>query len=298
MAVGRPVMGLDRQPNNFTCGPYALKHALTMLGVLAEPQKVSRLAKTHWWSGTDEVRLARAARAYHCDMPLLRKLNERDARKTMVRSLTRGEPVLTCVDEWQHWIVVVHHEKGRFVAIDSREMPVVVVMTWKELAKRWVYVDTEGEDEAAGSEIYDMFPVRPRARRKLRARFSVARARMLRRPENRDVSLCWDQYLGDLLAVCRPRSPHHVQPLTLGEFLRRHQKLVVERVTYWHGAVERAEVNRVLRNLRFVADTYGMVIPAAGTRRAFTDIIALLTLWAAGRRAVDPMYMVAKRSRK
>jgi hypothetical protein len=291
-------MGLDRQPNNFTCGPYALKHALTMLGMLAEPQQVSRLAKAHWWSGTDEIRLARAARAYHCDMPLVRKLDNASARKAMVRALASGQPVLTCVDEWEHWIVIVHHSKGRFVAIDSREMPVVVVMSWKELARRWVYIDVDGEDEAEGTEIYDMFPIKPRTHRQIRARFSVARARMLRRPENRDVSSCWDQYLGDLLAVCRPRSPHHIEPLTLGEFLRRNQKLMVERVTYWHGAVDRVDVQRVLRNLRFVADTYGMVIPAAGTRRAFADIIAILTLWAAGRRSVDPLYMMAKKRRK
>lgn len=293
-----PAMGLDRQPNDFTCGPYALKHALTMLGVLAEPQQVSRLAKVHWWSGTDEVRLARAARAYKCDMPLVRILENAGARRAMVRSLSSGQPVIICVDSWEHWIVVVHHEKGRFVVIDSREMPVVMVMTWRELARRWVYIDVDGEDEAAGTEIYDMFPVKARSHQKLRARFSVARARMLRRPENRDVSLCWDQYLGDLLAVCRPRSPHHVEPLTLGEFLRRNQKLVVERVTYWHGGVEREEVQRVLRNLRFVADTYGMVIPSNGRRRAFADITALTTLWAAGRRAVEPLYMVEKKRRK
>jgi hypothetical protein len=231
-------------------------------------------------------------------MPLVRKLDNASARKAMVRALASGQPVLTCVDEWEHWIVIVHHSKGRFVAIDSREMPVVVVMSWKELARRWVYIDVDGEDEAEGTEIYDMFPIKPRTHRQIRARFSVARARMLRRPENRDVSSCWDQYLGDLLAVCRPRSPHHIEPLTLGEFLRRNQKLMVERVTYWHGAVDRVDVQRVLRNLRFVADTYGMVIPAAGTRRAFADIIAILTLWAAGRRSVDPLYMMAKKRRK
>jgi hypothetical protein len=292
-------MGLDNQPNDFTCGPYALKHALTMLGMLAEPEQVSRLAKTHWWSGTDEIRLARAARAYKCDMPLVRKLDNASARKAMVRSLSNGQPVITCVDSWEHWIVVVHHERGRFVVIDSREKPVVMVITWKELARRWVYIDVDGEDEAPGTEIYDMFPVKRRgAHGKLRARFSVARARKLRRPENRDLSLSWDLYLGDLLAVCRPRSPHHVEPLTLGEFFRRNQKLVVERVTYWHGGVEREEVQRVLRNLRFVADTYGMVIPAAGRRRAFADIIALTTLWAAGRRAVAPLYLVDKKRRR
>jgi len=281
-------VGLYKQPNDFSCGPYALKHALTVLGVTAEPERLARLAKTHWWSGTDEVRLARAARAQDCDMPLVRKTDEDDARHALVKCLRDGYPVLMCVDDWEHWITVVHHERGRFVALDSRGEPVVIVLDWPALRTRWECVDEDDDGEVS---IYDMFPVKPRYRRDVRGRFSVARARVLRRPENRDLALCWDRYLEDLLEICRPRSPKHVEPLSFGEFLRRHQTSLVGRVTYWHGGVERDEVRRVLRNLRFVADTYGMVIPAASAKRALADVAIVLTLWAAGRRPVPPLYV-------
>ena len=39
------------------------------------------------------------------------------------------------------------------------------------------------------------------------------------------------------------------------------------RVAYWHGETAPAALRRVLRNFRFVADTYGMVVPAGSQRR-------------------------------
>ena len=66
----------------------------------------------------------------------------------------------------------------------------------------------------------------------------------------------------------------------------------MSRVVYWHGAVEREEVLRVLRNLRFVSETYGLVIPASASRRAVADLAILVTLWAAAMRGVDEMYGV------
>lgn len=283
-------VGLYKQPNDFTCGPYALKHALTVLGVLADPLHLTRLARTHWWSGTDETRLARAARAYGCTMPMVQFFEPDPARRGLVRYLSEGYPTLICVDGWEHWITVVHHERGRFVVLDSREAPVVGVLAWKELEARWRYED---EDEAIAGVIpvyYDLHPVKPRFRREMRARFSVARARYLRRPEHRDLGAHWDEYLGDLHQICRPRSPRHVEPLSMGEFLRRHGDVLVERVTYWHGGIDRDAVKRVLKNLDFVADTYGMVVPAAQTRRALADVTILLTLYAAARDGVRPLY--------
>lgn len=283
-------MGLYKQPNDFTCGPYALKHALTVLGVLADPAHLTRLAKTHWWSGTDETRLARAARAYDCDMPLVQLFQPEPARRALSRHLAQGYPTLICVDGWEHWITVVHHERGRFVVLDSREEPVVQVLTWKQLESRWRYED---EDEVIGDLIpvyYDMHPVKPRFRREIRARFSVPRARYLRRPENRVFGLHWDEYLEDLLEICRPRSVHHVEPLSMGELIRRHGDVLIERVTYWHGGIGRDEIRRVLENLHFVADTYGMVVPSAQTRRALADLATLLTLYAAARDGVRPLY--------
>ena len=54
----------------------------------------------------------------------------------------------------------------------------------------------------------------------------------------------------------------------MGEFLRRHQEMIVSRVAFWHGDIDRDAIVKVLRNFRFVSDTYGLVIPAASTRRA------------------------------
>jgi hypothetical protein len=84
-----------------------------------------------------------------------------------------------------------------------------------------------------------------------------------------------------------------VQPLSMGEFLRRHAELLMTRVVYWHGDVNRDEVSRVLRDLRFVSETYGLVIPASMSRRALSDLAILISLWACADRGVDPMFGAA-----
>src|SRR5205807_1481143 len=76
-------------------------------------------------------------------------------------------------------------------------------------------------------------------------------------------------------------------PLSMGEFLRRHAELLMTRVVYWHGDVNRDEVSRVLRDLRFVCETYGLVIPASMSRRALADLAILISLWCCADRGVD-----------
>jgi hypothetical protein len=62
------------------------------------------------------------------------------------------------------------------------------------------------------------------------------------------------------------------------------------RVVYWHGEVNRDEVARVLRDLRFVSETYGLVIPASMSRRALADLAIVIALWACAATGVDPMF--------
>ena len=78
--------------------------------------------------------------------------------------------------------------------------------------------------------------------------------------------------------------------LSMGEFLRRHQALLIERVRYWHGDIAYSEVARLLRYYRFVAETYGLVIPAADHRRALVELAMLVAFWAASRCGIGPMY--------
>jgi hypothetical protein len=81
-----------------------------------------------------------------------------------------------------------------------------------------------------------------------------------------------------------------VEPLSMGEFLRRHQELLLTRVVYWHGDVSRDEVMRVLRDLRFVSETYGLVIPASMSRRALADLAILISLWVCADRGINGMF--------
>jgi hypothetical protein len=65
---------------------------------------------------------------------------------------------------------------------------------------------------------------------------------------------------------------------------------MLTRVVYWHGDINRDEVGRVLRDLRFVSETYGLVIPASMSRRALADLAILISIWACSQRGVDGMF--------
>jgi hypothetical protein len=138
--------------------------------------------------------------------------------------------------------------------------------------------------------VYDLHPVIPRGRIQTKARFSLARARYLRRPEHRALSRLWDQYIVDLLAIAKPRTSLSRRVFSLGEFLRRHDKMILGQVDYWHGFINRPEAFRVLQNLHFVADTYGLVIHEEDEKRAIAGITSILTLWAAGKYGVSTVY--------
>ncbi len=280
-------MGLYQQPNDWSCGPFALKHALVALGCLADEDTISSVAQPHWCTGTNEVKLARAARQFGCDLPMIRRTSAEGALGTLVRYLNHAMPVLLCIDNWGHWITAVGHGKQRFVVLDSRNEPVLQVMSWPQLRNRWQYLE---DRDARAKQLFDLYPVKPRSRPSVKALFSVARAQYLRRPENAHLAVYWDEYLEDLLEICRPISGVKSPALSMGEFLRRHQELLISRLLYWHGDIERDDVNRLLRNFRFVADTYGLVIPVHATRGAIADIAMLLGMWAAASRGVGEIY--------
>jgi hypothetical protein len=290
-------VGLYPQPNEWTCGPFALKHALVAVGCLTDEDAISSVAHPHWTCGTDEVKLARAARSFDCDLKVIRRTDAEAARRSLVRYVDGNVPVLLCIDDWAHWVTAVGHQGDRFVVLDSQEGPIVQVMTWNELKKRWRYVDSGEGDGGGEKELFDLLPVKSRHRVAAAAQFSVDRAFFLRRPENADLALHWDEYLGDLLEICRPRSNRPSKSLTMAQFLKRHQELLVGRVSYWHGDVPRDEVERVLKNFRFVAETYGLVIPLANARRALADLSILIGMWAAARRGIDAMYGSENRHR-
>jgi hypothetical protein len=288
-------MGFSPQTNRWQCGPFALKHALIMLGIQADERAIAKLAGSDKLAGTNEVQLARAARKFDCDLLLERREEAGEARRELVAHLRQGLPCLVCINEWSHWVTIAKEEKGRFIVLDSYDEAVLVILNWKQLEACWVYhLDADGQTKT----LYDFHPVIPRYRVQTRARVSLARARFLRRPENRVFARQWDKYVEDLLAICRPRTPLSSNVISLGEFLRRYGEMVLDQVAFWHGWIERRRAAKVLENLHFVADTYGLIIHEEDEKRALAGITSLLTLWAGGRYGVTPVYQESpKKSR-
>ena len=282
-------MGFYPQPNDFTCGPFALKHALVAIGKPADEDEIASIAHTHARAGTDELGLARAARAYDCDLHHERTLSAERARRILIEQLRSRMPALLCVDDWGHWLTAVRHDGGRFILIDSNEDPVLTDVSWAQLERRWRYFDTD-YDEDDPPAVYDYLALQPRFRVGVKADFSLARLRILRRTTSQGLAKHWDSYLEDLLQICRPKNAKMQGAQTLGEFLRRNQELLVSRIVYWHGEVTRTQVTRVLYNLRFVAETYGLVIPSAAARQAVADLAMLITLAAVAIGGIGDIY--------
>ncbi len=283
-------MSIKPQPNLWQCGPFALKHALVTLGIFADENEISKIAKSRVSSGTDEYQLARAARAFGCHLPTVRRHTPEGARFELLSYLRRGIPVLVCVYEWSHWIAVVKSEQGKYIALDSRDKAVLTILSWSQLKNRWVYYEQDTRDKTHWEKIYDFHPVVPRSRVRTRAKFSIARALYLRRPENRTLALFWEQYVGDLLEICKPRTILSREVLSLGEFFRRHEEMILDQVTYWHGSISREKAGKILRHMNVVADTYGLVIHKEVEKRAIAGITSILALWAAGELKTDPVY--------
>jgi len=269
-------MGLYPQPNKWTCGPFALKHALVMLGVFVDEKEISRIAGTHWWAGTDEIKLGRAAKAYECELKYVRRKSPERAKRELLYHLKKGYPTLLCVDRWSHWITVVNTERGKFIVLDSERDPVVWVFSWSELKNRWAYRVADKEDPESIEHLYDLHALIPRFRVRTKAKFSIARAHYLRRPENKAFARQWDTYFEKLLHICRPKTPLSEMFISMGEFIRRHAEMLVTEIAHCNGEVKKSHLYKTLRNMQFVADTYGLVIPTEDEKRAIAGVTAHL----------------------
>jgi hypothetical protein len=273
------VMGFYPQSNKWQCGPFALKHALAILGQFVDERALTRAAKSTR-SGTDERMLRRAAKRFECELVEIRKHEDRAAYKALTAALNQGRPCLICINQWGHWVTIVGFDfkSKRFVIIDSEKDPVVRIVAWNELKRRWAYADQEHDGEAV--TYYDLYVLKPKYRVQTKADFSVKRAQYLRRVASASFVKHFDEYVHDMLYIASPSALARSEKVSMAEFLRRHRKMLIETVRYWDKNVTEAQLRRVLSNMQFVAETYGLMIRPEEERRAIASCAALLMTWA------------------
>jgi hypothetical protein len=277
-------MGFYPQSNKWQCGPFALKHALAILGYFVDESTITKAAKTTK-EGTDEKMLRRAAGHFYCRLIEIRRKDEDAAWRALKKALDEGRPCLICINQWGHWVTIVGYnaKSQRFVVIDSEKDPVVRIPTWSELKRRWVY--NEYDRDGRLQQFYDLYVLKPRFRVQTKADFSLKRAQFLRRTGNAHFIKHFDEYVSDLLTIATPAkkitaSSNGQATISMAEFLRRHSKMLLETVRYWHGQTTEAKLKRVLSNMRFVAETYGLVVRQEDEKRTIASFAALLMTWA------------------
>jgi hypothetical protein len=274
-------VGFYPQSNRWQCGPFALKHALAIVGRFVDEGSLTKAARTTK-EGTDEKMLRRAAERFDCRLLEVRRFTEPAAFKALTSALALGRACMICINQWGHWVTIVGFDakSERFVVIDSEKNPVVRIPAWSELKRRWVY--NEYDRDGKLKQYYDLYVLRPRFRVQSKANFSIQRAQFLRRAGNVQFIKHFDEYVSDLLNIARP-SPSRdggSAVISMAEFLRRHRKMLLETVRYWHEQTTEAQLRRVLANMQFVAETYGLVIRQEDEKRTIASFAALLMTWA------------------
>ena len=167
-------MALYGQPNQWQCGPFALKHALLMQGVRAHEDTLARIAGSSEQDGTDENQLAQAAAHFGAHLVITRRRSATAARSTLTHWL-RDQPVLLCLDQWDHWVTAVGCDEERVVLLDSHYDTVLRVEDWATVLRRAVYRQPWPIPISAWTW-YDLHAVRVREPQDVRLRFTPAGA--------------------------------------------------------------------------------------------------------------------------
>jgi hypothetical protein len=254
-------MSFYPQPFKYQCGPFALKYALVMLGRFESEKFIAKKAGSNWWYGTDEIGLEKAAKHFNCRMKYFRREAGPDAIKTLTQHLRKGYPCILSVDEWGHWITVVNWQQGKFVVVDSSQDKVVTINSANQISRRWKYIENSFRS-------YDGYAVIPNFKVITKAKLTLAKARYVMNKRNRELARNWDTYFNDLTAICRPLTSLSVYTISFSEFLRRHEKVIVEQVAYWHGSPNYSELKKVLNSMKFVAEVYNLVIYEEDRKKA------------------------------
>jgi len=278
-------MSFYPQPYKYQCGPFALKYGLVMLGRFENEKAIGKKAGSTWWYGTDEIGLAKAAKSFDCKMKYFRRETAEDAIKILNYHLKRGYPCILSVDNWEHWITVINEQRGKFIVVDSALDKVIVIYSHIQLARRWKFIDDE-----TGDISYDGYALISNSKPTTKAKFSLEKARYVMRDRNKGLARKWDTYFNDLITICRPRFPQSTKTISFNEFLRRYEKLLIRQIANWHGSPSYRELQKILDDMQFVAETYSLVIYEEDQKKALIDLASLLMMYACGKYGMDPIY--------
>lgn len=256
-----------------------------MLGQFKDENNIARKAGSTWWYGTDEIGLAKATRSFHCRMEYFKSSDQEEALKMLTKQIRKGRPCILSVDNWEHWFTVINFDHNKFVVVDSGLEKVITIYSLRQLIKRWRFYEEE-------LDVYrfDGYALIPTYKVRTKANFTLEKARFVMQKRNQDLAVKWDKYFNDLINICRPSTPNAQKTMSLNEFLRRNENLLVAQIANWHGSPSYHELKKILNNMKFVAEIYDLLIYVEDQKKALIDLASILMMYSCGKYGMDPIY--------
>lgn len=255
----RTCMAIYGQPNSWTCGPFALKHALLALGLFVSEDELASVAGSTEEKGTDEPGLRRAGRAYGVQLRLERGTHADKSRRELARWLGLRLPVLLCLDQWDHWVTAVAANAEHVVLFDSKYDAPLRAEPWGPLLER-LACRRRHLGGLWTRCLYDLHPVVPRRAPRQRLALTPDRAHHLLRAENAPLAQRWDEYARALLPYSAPPAAQLEFGFTLESFIHARRGAILDVVTAFAGDAHRAQAARVVDGLAFVAGMYQLAL--------------------------------------
>lgn len=250
-------MGLYGQPNSWQCGPFALKHALLALGIFSHEDELARLAGSSETRGTNERQLKRAARLCGAQLLVERHHDPGAARGTLRTRLAGGQPVLLCLDQWEHWVTAVAADGSEVVVFDSKYDLPLRLESWEVLLARLAF--RQRRFGCWTRSLYDLHPVTP-SRAGFRLRLAPVRARQLLEPGRAALATRWDFHARTLLALALPSGDQLQLGTPAAGFIAQHGPLILSRAGAIAGRVATESLAHELEGLALAAELFPAVL--------------------------------------
>lgn len=129
---------LRPQVNRWTCGPAALRNAMSAYNYAPTIRGLASSAGTTPEDGTDVPGLRRAAVEHGFWLGELRARTAAEAFDIVLPLARQRVPVLACVDHYQHWVVLMRgNSRHVWVADSARDGDEVLRRrTWRQFLSR------------------------------------------------------------------------------------------------------------------------------------------------------------------
>lgn len=129
----------------WTCGPASVRNALRCFGHKVSELKIRQYTNTTQEEGTSEEGVLNAIRKLGYTASEFHNDSNQEAWEWLLENLAEGNPVILCLDAWQHWATAVGVLGNRVVLVDSSDLRNnkaengVCLLSKKELLWRWRY---------------------------------------------------------------------------------------------------------------------------------------------------------------